>query len=58
MLPLERLLRLAEGAAPADLQAPEGHFVYLRDNPPIPGYIKVPMPEIPNGSDTQRGEND
>lgn len=59
MLPLEQLLRHAEGDALVDPElAREGHFVYLRDDPPIQGHIEVSMPELPGGSNALPDGND
>ena len=59
MLPLEQLLRFAEGDALANTElSREGHVVYLRDDPPIQGHIEVPMPELPGGSNALRDGND
>jgi len=49
MLPLERLLRLAEGDLSAIAEPADEHFVYLREALPPSSVIKVPMPEIPGG---------
>ena len=59
MLPLEQLLRHAEGDALVDPElSREGHFVYLRDDPPIQGHIELPMPELPGGSNALPDGND
>lgn len=50
MLPLERLLRHAEGGELTAPPLPEGNFVYLREPHPGSTFIKVPMPKISGNS--------
>lgn len=58
MFPLEQLLRYTQGDVPVAPESSEGPSVYLRDQPADSIFIKVPMPEIPGGTDATQGAND